>query len=356
VYVDNQVPYRIYGAQQDNSTLILPSLPVTSGGLDDPVQGWQTGPGCETGPILPHPTNPDTVYGSCKGQYSRMSMRTGQEKHYWIGAQSLYGNAMKDMIFRFQRVSPMEYSPQRAQRHALLRLAVRAPHARRRGDVGGDLALISRGTLRSDSRRASGGPITIDVTGEEYFSVVYAIRESVLERGVIWTGANDGPFYMTRDNGRTWQDITPLVATSGLHEAQGAAACRKQIEPSPHRRGSAYYTVLRYLLGDFTSRSCIKTDDYGARRGRCSRRGPTASRPTSPFAWCARIRRGGAAVRRHRVRAYISFTTAGQWQSLQLNLPNTPITDMKRAAAATSCSRRRGARSGSCTTSRRCTR
>jgi photosystem II stability/assembly factor-like uncharacterized protein len=137
VYVDNQFPYRIYGAQQDNSTLILPSLPVTSGGLDDPVQGWQTGPGCETGPILPHPTNPDTVYGSCKGQYSRMSMRTGQEKHYWIGAQSLYGNAMKDMIFASS--ASRRWSTRRTTRHAVLRLAVRAPHARRGRDVGGDL-------------------------------------------------------------------------------------------------------------------------------------------------------------------------------------------------------------------------
>ena len=62
------------------------------------MQSWRSGPGCETGPIMPHPTNPDTVYGSCKGQYSRMSLRTGQEKQYWVGAQSLYGNPGKDLI------------------------------------------------------------------------------------------------------------------------------------------------------------------------------------------------------------------------------------------------------------------
>src|SRR5690348_17602681 len=75
VAVDNQYPYRVYGAQQDNTTLIVPSLPVSASGLDDPIQGWRTGPGCETGPIAPNRTNPDTVYGACKGQWSRMRDR-----------------------------------------------------------------------------------------------------------------------------------------------------------------------------------------------------------------------------------------------------------------------------------------
>jgi photosystem II stability/assembly factor-like uncharacterized protein len=111
VIADNQFPYRLYGAQQDNSTLIIPSLPLTSGRPDSPMQEWMAGPGCETGPIMPHRTNPDTVYGACKGQFSRASMRTGQEQPYWNGGQSLYGNPGKDMILRFQRVSPMEVSP-----------------------------------------------------------------------------------------------------------------------------------------------------------------------------------------------------------------------------------------------------
>ena len=79
VYVDDQWPYRLYGAQQDNSTLIVPSLPTSGSAPDDPIQSWRQGPGCETGPIIPHATNPDTVYGSCKGQFSRMSLRTGNE-------------------------------------------------------------------------------------------------------------------------------------------------------------------------------------------------------------------------------------------------------------------------------------
>src|SRR5678809_1676438 len=79
--------YKLYGAQQDNTTLIISSQADPSATTD-----WRTGPGCETGPIMPHPANPDIVYGSCKGQYGVMNLKTGQEKNYWIGGQSLYGN------------------------------------------------------------------------------------------------------------------------------------------------------------------------------------------------------------------------------------------------------------------------
>ncbi|HET6765393.1 MAG TPA: hypothetical protein VFH27_17025, partial [Longimicrobiaceae bacterium] len=111
VYTDDQFPYRVYGAQQDNTTVIVPSLPVSATPVDEPVQAWRAGPGCETGPIIPHPTQPDTVYGACKGQFSRMNVRSGQEKQYWIGAESLYGNPGRALAYRFQRVSPMEVSP-----------------------------------------------------------------------------------------------------------------------------------------------------------------------------------------------------------------------------------------------------
>ena len=101
----------------------------------------------------------------------------------------------------------------------------------------------------------SGEPITRDVTGEEFYSTLYAISESKLEPGVIWTGSNDGPFYVTRDNGKTWKNITPKDLPEGGRV--------QYIETSPHRKGSAYYAVYRYLLGDFEP-YIYKTDDYGA--------------------------------------------------------------------------------------------
>ena len=105
VAVDDQYPYRVYGAQQDNTTVIVPSLPLGDG------QEFRVGPGCETGPIIPNPANPEVVYGSCKGQFSVQNENTTDEMRYWVGAESLYGNGGDTLIYRFQRVSPMEVSP-----------------------------------------------------------------------------------------------------------------------------------------------------------------------------------------------------------------------------------------------------
>ncbi|MBA2688272.1 MAG: hypothetical protein H0U64_09250, partial [Gemmatimonadaceae bacterium] len=252
VYVDNQFPYRLYGAQQDNNNeLIIPSLPVTNKQLDDPIMGWDIAPGCESGSIVPHRTNPDTIYGGCKGLFSRYSQRTGQERSYRVGEQSLYGNAGRDLIYRFQRVLPIETSP-----HDPAVVYTGSQYLHRTRDEGVTWERISPDLTWNPperQQRASGEPITLDVTGEEYYSALYAIRESPVQRGVIWTGANDGPFNVTRDNGKTWRTVTPMAQPPG---------CRVQnIEPSPHRAASAYYAVLCYLLGDF--RPYIwRTDDF----------------------------------------------------------------------------------------------
>src|SRR5438067_5546567 len=156
---------------------------------------------------MPHPTNPDTVYGSCKGQFSRMSLRTGQEKQYWVGAQSLYGNANADLKYRFQRVSPMEVSP-----HEPATVYYGSQYLHRTRDEGVTWERISPDLTANDPRYRnviSGEPITIDVTGEEMYATLYAIRESPIARGVIWTGANDGPIHVTRDGGKSWTNVTP---------------------------------------------------------------------------------------------------------------------------------------------------
>ncbi|MFN8583282.1 MAG: hypothetical protein U0163_20190, partial [Gemmatimonadaceae bacterium] len=315
---DNQFPYRVYGAQQDNSTLIVPSLPLTSGRPDDPMQEWKSGPGCETGPIMPHPTNADTVYGACKGQFSRMSMRMGQEKNYWVGAQSLYGNPGKDMIYRFQRVSPMEISP-----HDPRVVYYGSQYVHRTRDEGVTWERISPDlTWNPPERNAvSGGePITIDVTGEEYYSVTYAIRESVKEPGVIWVGANDGPFHVTRDNGKTWTKITPPNQPAG---------CRVQnIEPSPHRAASAYYAVLCYQLGDFHP-YLWRTDDYGKSWTLLTPgdNGMPADAPTRVVR--EDPEREGLLYAGTEYGMWISYDNGGHWQDFQLNLPHVPVTDIR---------------------------
>jgi photosystem II stability/assembly factor-like uncharacterized protein len=312
VWVDDQFPYKLYGAQQDNTTLIISSVADPYNAAD-----WRTGPGCETGPIMPHPKDPDIVYGSCKGQYGVMDLRTGQEKNYWIGAQSLYGNPASDLIFRMQRVSPMAVSP-----HDPDVLYYGSQYVHRTRDKGVTWERISPDlTAKPDCcQGVSGEPITRDVTGEEFYSTLYAIAESPLERGVIWTGSNDGPFSVTRDNGKTWNNVTPKDLPPGGRV--------QFIDPSPHRKGSAYYAVYRYLLGDYQP-YIYRTDDYGRTWTRL-----TDGKNGLPADWPTRVvredpNREGLLYAGTEFGMFISFDNGAHWQPFQLNLPNVPVTDIK---------------------------
>jgi photosystem II stability/assembly factor-like uncharacterized protein len=312
IWFDNQFPYKLYGAQQDNTTVIISSQPDAQGKED-----WRTGPGCETGPIMPYPKDPNIVYGSCKGQYGVMNLKTGQEKNYWVGAQSLYGNPASDLIYRFQRVSPMATSP-----HDPEVLYYGSQYLHRTRDKGVTWEKISPDLTAHPSccQGASGEPITRDVTGEEFYSTLYAISESPLEKGVIWTGSNDGPFYVTRDYAKTWTNVTPKDLPEGGRV--------QYIEPSPHRKGSAYYAVYRWLLGDYKP-YIYRTDDYGKTWTRL-----TDGKNGIPVDWPTRVvredpDREGLLYAGTEFGMFISFDNGGHWQSFQLNLPNVPVTDIK---------------------------
>jgi photosystem II stability/assembly factor-like uncharacterized protein len=312
VWLDDQFPYRLYGAQQDASTVIVPSRPIP--GDNDP---FKDGPGCETGPIMPHPGNPNVVYGACKGQFGREFMNVGQEQAYWVGAQSLYGNDAKDLIYRFQRVSPMETSPFDT---SIVYYGSQYLHRSRDGGVHWETISPDLTAHPACCQGASGEPITRDVTGEEFYSTLYAIASSKLQPGVIWTGSNDGPFYVTRDNGKTWTNVTPRDLPPGGRV--------QYIETSPSRKGAAYYAVYRYLLGDYHP-YIYATTDYGKTWKLLTdgHNGIPADEPTR-------------VVREDPVRAgllyagtefglYISFDNGSHWQPFQLNLPNVPVTDIK---------------------------
>jgi len=206
---------------------------------------------------MPHATNPDTVYGGCKGLFSRMSLRTGQEKQYWIGDQSLYGMPGKDLIFRFQRTAPMETSP-----HDPRVVYFGSQYLHRTRDEGVTWERMSPDLTWNPperQQRSSGEPITIDATGEETYSTLYAIRESPLKRGLIWTGSNDGPFFVTRDDGKTWKNITPRAQPPG---------CRVQnIEPSPTARPQR--TMLSSATCSATSSLIYGAPIITGRHGRC---------------------------------------------------------------------------------------
>jgi len=312
VWVDNQFPYRLYGAQQDNTTIIISSQADPSSTVD-----WRSGPGCETGPIMPYPKDPNIVYGSCKGQYGVMNLKAGQEKNYWVGVQSLYGNPARDLIYRFQRVSPMATSP-----HDPEVLYYGSQYLHRTRDKGVTWEKISPDLTAHPAccQGASGEPITRDVTGEEFYSTLYAIAESPLEKGVIWTGANDGPFHVTRDNGKTWTNITPKDLPEGGRV--------QYIDPSPHRKGSAYFAVYRWLLGDYQPYIYL-TNDYGKTWTRL-----TDGKNGIPADWPTRVvredpNREGLLYAGTEFGMFISFDNGGHWQSFQLNLPNVPVSDIK---------------------------
>ena len=312
IWIDNAFPYKLYGAQQDNSTTIMTSIATPYD-----LTAWRDGPGCETGPIIPHPSDPNIVYGNCKGQFEYMSMATGQTRSYWVGAQSLYGNDGKDLILRFQRTTPMATSP-----HDPNIVYYGSQKLHRSRDKGVTWETIS-GDLTWNpphAQGASGEPITRDVTGEEFYSTLYAITESPHEAGVIWTGANDGPFHISRDNGKTWTNVTPKDLQPGGRVAW--------IDASPHRRGSAYFAVYRYLLGDYAP-YIYKTEDYGRTWTRL-----TTGQNGIPMDWPTRVvredpSREGLLYAGTEFGMFISFDNGAHWQPFRQNMPHVPINDIR---------------------------
>jgi hypothetical protein len=244
-------------------------------------------------------------------------LKTTDEERYWIGAQSLYGNPGTELIYRFQRVSPMEVSP-----HAPYDIYYGSQYLHRTHDGGVTWARISPDLTAHppEGQGSSGEPITRDATGEEVYSTLYSIRESPVQKGLIWTGSNDGLVYVTRDDAKTWTDVTP----KGL--APGGRI--QNIEPSPHRAGTAYVALYRYLLGDFAP-YIYRTDDFGKTWTRLTdgKNGIAADEPTRV------VRedpdRAGFLYAGTEFGMYISFDNGERWQSFQLNLPATPVTDIR---------------------------
>ncbi|MEJ2163615.1 MAG: hypothetical protein P8X60_09995, partial [Robiginitalea sp.] len=251
VEVDNQYPYWLYGGQQDNySTVSVPSMPPFGVQAQGLAYIQNTG-GCETGPAVPHPTNPDIVYSNCKGRFTVYNKRTGTEQSYYVGASNMYGHNPRDLKFRFQRVSPIHVSP-----HDSGVIYHTSQFVHKTTDEGRTWETISPDltAFESDKQVISGAPITRDVTGEEFYSTIYAIRESPVQAGVIWVGANDGPVHVTRDGGQTWDEVTPKnLPPGGRVDA---------VEPSPHDPARAYIAVLRYQLGD-AKPYIYRTENYG---------------------------------------------------------------------------------------------
>ena len=316
IAVDDQFPYWIYAGQQDNSTIMVPSLPPYSPAIG-PSGFWRAIGGCETGPAVPKPGNHNIVYANCKGRFGRYNKITGQEKQYYVGAANMYGHNPKDLKYRFQRVSPIHVSPHDPDvvYHA-------SQYLHKTTDEGVTWETISPDltAFEPDKQVISGSPITRDITGEEFYSTIYAIQESTLTEGLIWVGANDGPVHVTRNGGGTWTNVTPPDLPPGGRV--------QSVEPSPHDPAKAYVAVYRYLLNDFQP-YIYRTDDYGQNWTRL-----TTGRNGIPNDYPTRVvredpDREGLLYAGTEFGMFISFNDGRSWQKFQLDLPVTPITDLK---------------------------
>jgi photosystem II stability/assembly factor-like uncharacterized protein len=318
VETDDQFPYRLYGAQQDTGwPIIVPSLPPFAHSYADPLMMQVPGPGCETGPVKPKPGAPHIVYGVCKGEFYRMNMETGQEQSYWIYPQNRYGQAASAIRYRMQRITPFEISPHDPNviYHGSQFLHRTTDGGQTWDTISPDLTAHPEGT-----QGISGEPITRDITGEEIYSTIYAIEESRLEEGVIWVGTNDGLVQLTRDGGRTWTNVTP--------KGMPPMGRVQSIDDSPHRKGSALVSYYRTLLGEFKP-YIYKTDDYGATWTLL-----TDGKNGIPGDYPTRVAREdpgreGLIYAGTEFGMFISFNGGKTWQSFQLNLPVTPVTDLK---------------------------
>ncbi|MEI6670136.1 MAG: hypothetical protein WCP29_18465 [Acidobacteriota bacterium] len=319
VAVDEQFPYRLYAPQQDytNGTPVVPSLPPVSWALDAPTQIWGETAGCETGQVWPRPDG-KVIFGSCKGELGRYSVVTGQEQHYWVYPQNRYGNNPKTIKYRFPRQTVVYLSPHDPK------VVYQASHVLHRStDDGKTWETVSPDLTANepDKQVTPGAPITRDITGEEVYSSIYAMVESRLEPGVLWVGANDGPVHVSRDNGKTWTKVTPKDLPSGGRV--------QTIEDSPHRKGSAYIAVYRYLREHDLQPYIYATTDYGATWTKL-----TDGKNGIPIDHPTRVVREdpsqeGLLYAGTEFGMFLSFDNGGHWQTFQMNLPSTPVTDIK---------------------------
>lgn len=317
VDVDDAFPYWLYAGQQDNSTIRVPSNPPATGSAGGHTGNWEAVGGCETGPVVPKPGNPGIVYANCKGRFGRYNQDTGQEKQYYVGFQNLYGVNPAELNYRFQRVVPIEVSPHDP---STVYHGSQFVHATRDEGVTWEAISPDLTAFRPERQMVSGGPITRDITGEEHYSVLYAIEESPVQPGVIWAGANDGPVHVTRDGGRSWTDVTPPgMAPEGRIQT---------IDPSPHAAGKAYFAAYRTLLGDFTP-FIYKTEDFGETWTLLTPGGNGIPSDTPTRVIREDPVREGLLYAGTEFGMFISFDDGESWDRFQLDLPVTPITDIK---------------------------
>jgi photosystem II stability/assembly factor-like uncharacterized protein len=302
-------PYKVCGAQQDNTTLCGPSAQV--GGID--IAEWKEVGGGESGYIQVRPDNTAIVYAGSYSYLSRKDMRTGLQKEITPWPENPMGHSAEDLKYRFQWTFPILISP-----HDPHTLYVGANVLFKSTTDGQTWQAVSPDLTRHDPATlgASGGPITKDQTSVEYYATIFSIGESPMRAGLIWTGSDDGVIEVTRDGGATWANVSPTEWGEWMRISS--------IEPSHYDPGTVYVAGNRYQLDDMRP-YLLKSTDYGH-----SWTLITNGIPATEFTRVVREdpeRRGLLYAGTERG-VYVSFDDGGHWQSLQRNLPPVPIHDL----------------------------
>ncbi len=311
VTTDNQTPYRLYGAQQDNSTISVPSRSRLAAITQSDT--YEVGGG-ESGYIAVRPDDPNIIFaGNFAGMITRYDHRTGQRQNIHAWPEETAGWGAKDVKYRFQWTFPILISP-----HDPDTLYITSQFVHRSTDEGQSWEVISPDLTRNDptKQEPSGGPITIDSNGMDWYCTIFAFAESPIERGVLWAGSDDGLIHLSRDGGKTWKNITPPdMPTWSLVSI---------IEASPHDTGTAYVAVDRHRHDDFAP-YLYKTNDYGTTWTKI-----VAGIPEDEFARAIREdpNRRGLLYAGTEAGVYVSFDDGAHWQSLRLNLPVVPVHDL----------------------------
>ena len=315
IFVDNLFPYHVYGSQQDNSTIRLPSQ---FHGALTPYGYWRSVGGCESAHIGFDPDNPVEVYAGCySGEISRLNLETGDQQAIMVYPQMEFGLPASDLKFRFNWNAPIRMSP-----HDNSIVYHSAQSVVRTRDGGHSWEVISPDLTTDDpeTQVRSGAPITYEDTGGEVYNTIFAFEESFYEKDLLWVGTDDGKVWVSRDAGSNWNDITP----PGM-PARGTV---NNIELSAHDPGRIFTPVKAFMLDDWEP-YVFATSDYGRTWMRITdgTNGIPANTPV-------RIVREDPAVRGllyagTEFGLYVSFDDGAHWQKMQLNLPPIPITDMR---------------------------
>lgn len=311
VTTDNHFPYRIYAAQQDNSTVRIPHRTDGSSISED---DWESTAGGESAHIAIDPEDNDIVYGgSYDGYLTRVNHKRGTVRAINVWPDNPMGHGAEGMKYRFQWNFPIIFS-----KHNPDRLYTFSQHVHVTENEGQSWEIISPDLTRNvpEKLKSSGGPITQDNTSVEYYCTIFAAQESPLKEGLLWVGSDDGLIHVTQDGGKSWTNVTP----KGMPEWMMI----NSIEPSAFDEGTCYVAGTKYKTGDFTP-YLYKTSDYGKSWTKI-----TNGINSEHFTRVLREdpKKKGLLYAGTETGIYISFDDGKTWKSFQLNLPIVPITDL----------------------------